>query len=166
MRIRLERLNKTLFAVMASVVAFSLTLAATPGAGFVFNYFNRSTYVTDMIHQGAHLPGWNVQLELEGATDVVQQDAALAPGGFSGWHSHPGPVLITVKSGTATWYSAESPTCVPVIYPAGSAFIEPAGVDHFVVNAGSNNLELLNTYLVPKGMATRHEELQPAQCSF
>jgi quercetin dioxygenase-like cupin family protein len=145
---------------------FCLVVAATPGAGYVFNYFNRSTLTTDAVHQEAHLLGWNVQLELEGATDFVQQDAALAPGGYSGWHSHPGPLLITVKSGTAMWYSAEDPACKAVVYPAGSAFIEPAGVNHYVRNGGPTNLELLGTYLIPKGMATRQEESQPSQCPF
>jgi predicted metal-dependent enzyme (double-stranded beta helix superfamily) len=79
------------------------------GRGFIFNIFSRSTSVTDTIHENAHDNGehdneknWSVLLEVQGATDFVQQDVALAPGGFSGWHSHLGPVLITVKSGTAT----------------------------------------------------------------
>jgi quercetin dioxygenase-like cupin family protein len=104
--------------------------------------------------------------EVQGATDFVQQDVALAPGGYSGWHSHPGPVLITVKSGTAYWYSADDPSCKPTVYPTGSAFIEPANVHHFVANPGSANLELLDTYIIPSGAATRQEEPQPPQCPF
>jgi quercetin dioxygenase-like cupin family protein len=152
--------------IAIAVAAYSITLLATPGMGYLFNYFSRATYVASMIHEGAHLPGWNAQIDVEGDTDVVQQDVALAPGGFSGWHSHPGPVFITVKTGTATFYNADDPTCSPVTYPAGSAFIEPAGVHHFLLNAGSTNLELLDTYLVPKGMATRQEQLPPPQCPF
>jgi quercetin dioxygenase-like cupin family protein len=166
MRVFFERFSKTSCIVLVGLIAFSLTLAATPGGGILFNNFSRSTLVGDSIHQGAHLPGWNLQLELEGPTDIVQQDAATIPGGFSGWHSHPTPVIITIKSGTATWYSEDSPTCSPIIYPAGSAFIEPAGLVHFVANMGSTNLELLDTYIVPKGMATRHEEQSPPQCPF
>ena len=105
-------------------------------------------------------------LWVRGATDFVQQDVALEPGGFSGWHSHPGPVLITVKTGTATWYSAANPNCAPIVYPTGSAFIEPANVHHNVYNQGSTDLELLDTYLVPKGMATRQEQPQPPECPF
>jgi len=158
--------GKLLLVPIASVSLFCVWVAATPGAGFLFNYFNRSTLATNGIHEGAHLDSWNVQLELVGATDFVQQDVAVAPGGYSGWHSHPGPVLITVKSGTATWYNADNPTCTPVVYPVGSAFIEPANVNHNVVNAGATNLELLNTFVIPKGAATRAEELQPGQCPF
>jgi hypothetical protein len=46
------------------------------------------------------------------------------------------------------------------------AFIEPAGVVHFVANTGSSSAELLNTYIVPKGMATRQEAQAPPQCPF
>jgi len=166
MRVFLDRFSKTACVVLVGLVAFSLTLAATPGAGYLFNNFSRSNFVSDSIHRGAHLQGWNFQMELEGATDIVQQDVAVLPSGFSGWHSHPTPVIITVKSGAATWYSEDSPTCTPVIYQAGSAFIEPAGVVHFVGNTGSSNLELLDTYIVPKGMATRQEAQSPPQCPF
>ena len=41
----------------------------------------------------------------------------LSPGGFTGWHSHPGPVLITVKSGAAT---------VPTIRIARRSFMQRA----------------------------------------
>jgi hypothetical protein len=84
MRAFLDCYGKTAFMVAVGLIACSLTLAATPGAGIVFNYFTRSAYVSDSIHQGANFPGWHLQVELEGATDVVQQDAALGPGGFSG----------------------------------------------------------------------------------
>jgi hypothetical protein len=110
--------------VIVSLLALPIAAMATPGAGFVFNFLNRFTSTTDAIHEHAHDKGWSVELEVQGATDFVEQDVMLAPGGFSGWHSHPGPVLITVKSGTAT----------------GSAFIEPANAHHYVANKGSDNL--------------------------
>ena len=110
--------------MIVSLLALPIAAMATPGAGFVFNFINRFTSTTDAIHEHAHDKGWSVELEVQGATDFVEQDVMLAPGGFSGWHSHPGPVLITVKSGTAT----------------GSAFIEPANAHHYVANKGSDNL--------------------------
>jgi hypothetical protein len=74
--------------------------------------------------------------------------------------------LITVKSGTATWYSADDPNCTPIVYPTGSAFIEPVDVHHFVANNGSDNLELLDTYIIPQGQETRQDQPQPSQCPF
>ena len=162
------RINKKLRIVAISLLALPIVVMATPGAGFLFNIFNRFTSVTDQIHENAHNTDkrWSAQLEVEGETDFVQQDVMLAPGGFSGWHSHPGPVIITVKSGTATWYSADDRNCSPQTFPTGSAFIEPANVHHNVVNLGPGNLELLPTYIIPKGVATRDEAPLPPQCPF
>jgi hypothetical protein len=70
-----------------SVLALPIAAMATPGAGFVFNFFNRFTSTADAIHEHAQDNGWSVELEVEGATDFVQQDVMLAPGDFSGWHS-------------------------------------------------------------------------------
>jgi quercetin dioxygenase-like cupin family protein len=163
--------------IIGALLAFPGIAIATAGAGFLFNYFNRGTTVTNRLFEVAWSPivestdhsrrkPWNLQLRVEGYTDFVHQDVALAPNGFSGWHSHPGPVFITVKSGTATWYNAKSPDCEPIVYPAGSSFIEPANASHYVANQGSTDLELLGFYLVPRGAITRQEQPQPSQCGF
>src|SRR5687767_12688706 len=39
-----------------------------------------------------------------GASDVYIVHNRVAPGGNTGWHSHPGLSFVTVKSGTATEY--------------------------------------------------------------
>jgi quercetin dioxygenase-like cupin family protein len=160
------RFGKVFWGLIAGLLAACLIAVATAGSGYPFNNVVRSTSVTNSILQRAHSEGWYGLLLVRGPTDIVQQDVAVAPGGFSGWHSHPGPVIITIKSGTATWYSALNPTCTPTIYPAGSAFVEPANVNHYVGNQGSTDLELLNTYIIPKGVATRQEQPQPPQCPF
>jgi quercetin dioxygenase-like cupin family protein len=160
------RFNKKLCVVMVCLLALPVVVMATPGGGFVFNFVNRFTADSDKMHEHAHNQGWSAELEINGATDFVQQDAMLAPGGFSGWHSHPGVVLVTIKSGTATEYSADDPTCSPIVHPTGSAWVESPTHRHFLVNNGSTNLEILATYLLPKGSPTRVEEPQPSQCPF
>ena len=162
------RINKKLWIVAIGLLALPMVVMATPGAGYLFNFFYRFTSVTDRIHQHAHNADkrWHAELEVEGDTDFVQQDVMLAPGGYSGWHSHPGPVIIGVKSGTVTWYNADDPSCTPHIYPAGSSFIEPTNAQHYLANQGSDNMELLTTYIIPQGLATRQEAPQPPQCPF
>jgi quercetin dioxygenase-like cupin family protein len=149
----------------ASFVA-CVILVATPGAGFLFNNFVRGNLTGWRVHEQAQSQHWHMDLQIKGQTDFVHQDVALAPLGFSGWHSHPGPVFITVKTGTATWYRADNLNCEPVVYPEGTSFIEPANTNHYVSNLGSTDLELLTLYLVPKGAATREEQPQPSHCAF
>jgi quercetin dioxygenase-like cupin family protein len=45
------------------------------------------------------------------AQETVMQQVVLAPVGYTGWHTHPGPVLVLVKSGALTLYSGDDPTC-------------------------------------------------------
>src|SRR5215469_17783903 len=37
-------------------------------------------------------------------TDTVVMTTTIAPGGSTGWHSHPGPAFIVVTQGTLTVY--------------------------------------------------------------
>lgn len=162
-------MKKKMMLVVISIL-FSITAWATPGSGFLFNnVLNRAQAPADLhsyaASEAADGTKWHLQLKTEGApSDFVVQDVALAPGGFSGWHSHPGPVLITVKEGTASWYDSD---CVLHTYTAGMAFIEDGGAVHNVRNeSAAENLRLVNTYIIPTGVLTRNDESTPPQCGF
>ena len=64
------------------------------------------------------------------------------------WHQHPGiGAYVIVKTGTLT---LEDGCGSEVVYPQGSAFIEPTGRIHRG-KAGSAPVETLQTFLVPSG---------------
>jgi quercetin dioxygenase-like cupin family protein len=66
------------------------------------------------------------------------------------WHQHPGIGAYTiVKTGTLT---VEDGCGGEVVYPEGSAFIEPAGRVHRGI-AGDVPVETVQTFLVPAGSA-------------
>ena len=46
-------------------------------------------------------------------SDLAVAEVAIAPGGTSGWHIHPGPSMSIVTEGTVTWYEGEDPACTP-----------------------------------------------------
>ena len=75
----------------------------------------------------------------------------IAPGGTFGWHSHPGPSLVIVKSGTATFYMADDPACAPHVVPAGSGFVDNGQDTHVVRNEGTVDLVTEVVSLVPAG---------------
>ena len=58
-----------------------------------------------------------------GPNDVLQALLVFQPGGQTGWHIHPGPVVVVVKSGAITETHANG--CITV-HPAGSVFFETA----------------------------------------
>src|SRR5438309_7270356 len=45
---------------------------------------------------------WEVQLKAQKGLEVVVRSFAYAPASFTGWHQHPGPVLIQIIEGTVT----------------------------------------------------------------
>jgi hypothetical protein len=101
-------------------------------------------------------------------TPVVQQ-IVIEPGGHTGWHSQPGPVVVVIKTGALTFYSSEDPTCTGRTYTAGQAFIDSGqGHIHIARNlSASENVELWATYFdVPPGGAFRVDAGDPGTCGF
>ena len=90
----------------------------------------------------------NVTLHMKGATDVLQADLVFQPGGTTGWHFHPGPVVVVIKSGALT--EIHSNGCMTV-HPAGSAFFEDPDEVHNVVNQSGVVTEVYATFLSPAG---------------
>ncbi len=166
-------------------ISVALALAALAGAAFV-------TYVSgalataprgvttlilgvarfDNIDAGAKTdvdPGhardmWKARITTKGATDVHMLQNTIAPGGTFGWHSHPGPSLVIVKSGTATFYDADDPACAPHVVPTGSGFVDNGQDTHVVRNEGTVDLVTEVVSLVPAGFARRIDEPAPANC--
>ncbi|MFN2469734.1 MAG: cupin domain-containing protein [Gaiellaceae bacterium] len=104
------------------------------------------------------------------STDVAVQRITIAPGGHTGWHTHPGPVVVVVKAGTLTFYSAENnPDCRARVYRAGDAFVDQGlGHVHIARNEGTEPLEFWATYFVPgeSGAAFRIDAPSTGNCPF
>ena len=107
---------------------------------------------------------WKARIRTKGATDVHMLQNTIAPGGTFGWHSHPGPSLVIVKSGTATFYDADDAACAPHVVPAGSGFVDNGQDTHVVRNEGSVDLVTVVVSLVPAGFERRIDEPAPANC--
>ena len=98
-----------------------------------------------------------------------RQIVTFQPGGFSGWHTHPGPVIFTVRTGTLTVYEGGDPTCTPHVFTAGTGTVEAATSNHIhmVRNETSSVAEALVTYMVPVGANPLRTDLpNPGNCPF
>src|SRR5204862_6159167 len=84
---------------------------------------------------------WKAMINTKGASHLYVVQNTVTPGGSFGWHSHTGPSLIIVMSGTATEYEGKDPTCTPRLHPAGTTFVDSGeATGHLVRNDGSVNL--------------------------
>ena len=110
---------------------------------------------------------WKVHLDTKGASTLAVSENRVAPGGNFGWHSHPGPSLVIVKSGTSTFYRGDDPDCTPEVHPAGTAYVDPGGVVHIARNESrTEDLVVIVTRLAPAGVPPRNDEADPGNCDF
>jgi hypothetical protein len=106
---------------------------------------------------------WQAKLSAKGATDVYVLENVISPGGTFGWHSHPGPSLVIVNSGTLSVYHA--PDCVPEEFgpgsPLGSTFTDQGHDLHMVRNNGTVDADVYVVSFVPQGFPRRIDEPNP-----
>lgn len=100
------------------------------------------------------------------ACDTAYQQLTIQPGGFTGWHTHPGPTFVAVAQGEGTLYHGMS-GCPAVKYATGAGFMQPPTEVHNMRNEGSTPLVLWAFYALPPGTTNagiRIDQPQPAEC--
>src|ERR1700722_9286958 len=121
---------------LAASIAAGLVFA-TPTVGAIYNVVLSTGTAEGDIHAQGHLviPGdedFGTVLVTEGDSNIIQQEIKFAPGGTTGWHKHPGIVVLTLAadSGPVDWYDAH---CGKTVYKAGDSWTEGTKL-HDVVN--------------------------------
>jgi hypothetical protein len=110
-------------------------------------------------------PYWRARLRTHGISDVYVVDTMFSPGDSTGWHSHPGPSLVIVKTGTVTNYEAIGSTCTTHTYTAGQGFVDAGGSDeHMVRDDTTAPAELIAVQILPGSSQRRIDEPAPANC--
>jgi hypothetical protein len=85
--------------------------------------------------------------------DVFVQHAQLGPGGATPWHTHPGPAIVTVVSGSLSYQDQHGKRCRTVTYQQGHGFVDQGfGHIHRAI-AGSTGAHFYVTYVIPSGSA-------------
>ena len=139
---------------------------ATPTIGAWYNVILSTGTVNRDVHAHASvaLPGtedgFSAELETEGAANFIVQEVKFSPGGTTGWHTHPGILLLSLAadSGPIDWYDAN---CVKTVYQAGDSWTEGTKL-HDVVNNSSIDAHFVVTYVVAKGINKRTDQPAPA----
>jgi quercetin dioxygenase-like cupin family protein len=155
-----------LFGVYVSGALATPTAGVTTATFGVAHFDNIDLTTKTDINPGDATDFWQARLNTKGASDLYVLQNTITPGGTFGWHSHPGPSLVIVKSGTATFYLADDPTCTPHVVPTGSGFIDNGNDTHVLRNEGSVDLVTVVVSLVPAGFQRRIDQPSPGNCSF
>jgi quercetin dioxygenase-like cupin family protein len=140
-------------AVTAALTPLVLVLrlgraGAIPGSGVTSSITARGTADRD------------IRVRAKQPSDLVFARITLQPDGYTGWHTHPGPLLVVIESGTLTHYDRR---CDAETYTAGEAFKEPAGRRHvhMGINKAGTPVVLDVTYIVPSDGPLRNEAPAP-----
>ena len=104
-------------------------------------------------------PAHKLKIQTQGVSDIYVVRNVIAPAGDTGWHSTPGPSIISVVAGEATAYAADDPE--GVVFTAGTAFTAPCDQTHIFRNEGTVNLELIAFQINPEGAPRRIDQPQP-----
>src|SRR5260370_25672136 len=112
----------TLLVALGVGLFLPLVAAATDPSGVVSNVILGQGVPVNEIDE--HVKGgdtWVVKIETKGQSDFFYQDLVVGPGGRTGWHSHPGLLMITVKEGTVDVYNNKG---TKGSYTAGQPFTQ------------------------------------------
>jgi quercetin dioxygenase-like cupin family protein len=151
-----------LLLVVAALATYGGTVLATSARGVTSTVLGIAQF--HEINAKTLSSSWQARINTKGESDVWMLENRIAPGGSFGWHSHPGPSIVIVKTGALTLYRADDPSCTPVVVAAGSGFVDDGGDTHLVRNEGSIETVVYVMSLVPQGANRRIDEPQPSNC--
>jgi quercetin dioxygenase-like cupin family protein len=127
--------------VAACGVVAAAALASPPSG------FTGTNLVSEAeIAQRVHLNSDGVKLQTKGPADVRVQRVDIVPRGRSGWHHHPGMVIVAVQSGTVTYVDSD---CDAISYGAGSVFVESGDEPHEARNLTDQPVTAYATFVAP-----------------
>ena len=95
-----SRLIVASFVVVVGIAVYASTVLATPPSAVTpteYGIGKLAPFAT-----AGRIGAWSAKMDIKGASDLHVLSNRIAPGGSFGWHSHPGPSFVIVKSGTAT----------------------------------------------------------------
>ena len=151
--------------IIAALTA--LTARATPSCGLASQTLALGHYPSGLLNLMCNefdQYGWFLKTIVKGDSDVYVIRNTWPVGAHSGWHTHPGPSLITVISGELTVYEADS-CATPVVYHAGESFTDlGCGDVHLIRNEGTVCAVNIVVQIIPAGLPRRIDADQPANC--
>jgi hypothetical protein len=132
---------------------------ATPQQGVTTTILTGGAISLDEVDLHTDTDGHKVKFKTKGLSDIYVVRNVIVPGGHTGWHSHPGPSIISVVAGVATAYEGDDPD--GFVFPAGTAFVDSGDHAHIIRNEGTTNLELIAFQILPDGATRRTDEPAP-----
>ena len=150
--------------VLVALVCATITWASPP-SGVTPTVISRGTYEPFKVKTD-HDSLVDFEAKAKADFDMVVRQHDYEKHAFTGWHTHPGPVFITVLKGTLTFYERDDPTCTPNVVRAGEGYVDD-GHGHIGVNDSDQPALDVSVILAPVGLPFRGELDAPSPyCGF
>jgi hypothetical protein len=148
---------------LASLVGVTM---ASPPMGVQPTLLARGAYEDFRVKSPSDSPV-EFDVKAKSVVDVVVRKHDYAVGSHTGWHSHPGPVFITVTEGALTYYLYDDPTCTPHVVTKGNGFVDD-GRGHMVRNESGQSAQDVSVIIAPPAPALFRGELDAPNpnCGF
>lgn len=160
----MKRIVPALCAVVLVFTACAMLAWASPAIGVTPTLIGRATFGLFRVKTDPHSL---VDVDIKGKShlDMVVRMHDYAPGSTTGWHTHPGPVFISVLQGEVT-YEADDPTCTPHVVSAGQGYVD-TGRGHVGRNETGQPARDVTVILAPVNLPFRDELPAPnPYCGF
>src|SRR5215467_5744942 len=116
---RFKKIVLSIPVALGLMVVARYHLHATPPSKIAFTPVGRAMLPAFDVKRKEKEIDWRIDLRSDQPSDVATQIVTFQPGGYSGWHTHPGPVFFTVRTGALTVYEGDDPSCKPTVFFAG-----------------------------------------------
>jgi len=162
---RFQSLPRAALAAIGLVLVAVSIATASPASGVAPTLLARGTFDEFKVMSKPSTAGL-FKAEAKDPIDVVVRRHEYNPGGSTGWHAHPYPVLITVIEGELTFYEYNDPTCTPIVVSAGGGYVD-SGHGHIARNETGQAAVDVSVIMAPVGAAFRSELDAPGPfCDF
>jgi len=162
---RFQSLPRAALAAIGLVLVAVSIATASPASGVAPTLLARGTFDEFKVMSNPRTAGL-FKVEAKGPIDVVVRRHEYDPGGSTGWHAHPYPVLVTVIEGELTFYEYNDPTCTPIVVRAGGGYVD-SGHGHVARNETGQAAVDVSVIMAPVGAAFRSELDAPGPfCDF
>ena len=151
--------NRTLVLLVTGIVITAGAMAAV-ALGNTGNTTSLILAARSTLSDSIQLNDDRIKFQTKDPTDLMMQQVTFPGGGTSGWHHHPGVILVLVKSGQVIVHDSN---CQTQTYGPGQAFVEHGSSPLMVSNASATDPAVdVAAQVAPQGSPFRIEDDPPA----
>lgn len=152
-------------ATAVSVLSDGRAAAGTPHSSAPAPSTSTSTTAEPVVTPiAAAIVRGRIDIDRRHRSNVLTARLDFRPGDSTGWHSHPGAVLVQVTSGAVTLRHAAHGRCVTQVVRAGHGFFENPGAVHVAENRGPDPAVVYATFVLPPNAGPEVSAPIPAPC--